>query len=193
VALFTTLDSNEVLALFSGGLHNSNISDTRSAFKTLPCPGAGKRRVQNRGNPRFSRWKDTRTRVSTGETVVSRRPPCVKEPICSVSALCCRSSPRGSRNTKSDIATCGPRCRLPCAKLDSTITRCSCATMAFWLAIWRRRTLSAPVPEWPSGKSTSAGNARWATFSFSPTACCPIAPCSRWKKSFICNSDTGTP
>src|ERR1700691_5233523 len=32
----------------------------------------------------------------------------------------------------------------------------------------------------------NAGSARWATFLFSPMACCPIVPCSRWKKSFIC-------
>ena len=41
-----------------------------------------------------------------------------------------------------------------------------------------------------SAKSTNAGSARWVTFSFSPTARCPIAPCSRWKKSFTCNSDS---
>src|SRR5208282_1028868 len=32
----------------------------------------------------------------------------------------------------------------------------------------------------------NAGSARWAIFLFSPMACCPIVPCSRWKRSFTC-------
>src|ERR1035438_1262375 len=70
------------------------------------------------------------------------------------------------------------RARSGMAKRRAT-TRCSCETMAFSSAIWRQKTLNVLDPGWPSAKSTSAGSARWVTFSFSLTAYCPISPCSR--------------
>jgi hypothetical protein len=51
--------------------------------------------------------------------------------------------------------------------------------MDFSSAIWRRKTLNGHEPEWPSGKSTNPGSGRCVAFSFSPTARCPTAPCSR--------------
>jgi hypothetical protein len=100
-------------------------------------------------------------------------------------------SPTDSRNTKSAIEMFGLRCRPHCAKPDGAIIRCSCETMAFWSAIWRQKTLKALAPEWPKREVNERWQREMATFSFSPTECCPIAPCSRWKKSFTCNSDRG--
>ena len=60
--------------------------------------------------------------------------------------------------------------------------------MGFSSAIWKPKTSNKHAPGWPRAKSTSAGNARWLASSFNPMVRSPIAPCSRWKKSFICNS-----
>ena len=48
-----------------------------------------------------------------------------------MSASYCRSSPIGSRNTKSGIAVCGPKCRPLCAKPTGATIPCFCAKTGY--------------------------------------------------------------